>query len=209
MAAAPRRPSGFTLIEIMVVIAIIGLLMGLVAVTVTRQGQAGRVAECKARIEQLALLAESYSDRMGDYPPSRLAALGVRDGSPINEGIEAFVVALKSGNYSGRRPEERWLGNTDNDSSKTVKLVDDSHNLLEILDPWDNPFVYIANGDYEGECTYKLGEQDAGELVTVKAARNKLTSAFHQFDGFQIRSAGPDGIMGTEDDIANYEIEAP
>ena len=205
--ATRRLARGFTLIEIMVVIAIIGLLMGLVAVTVSRQGQAGRVAECKARIEQIALLVESYSDRMGDYPPSRLAALGVRDGNNVNEGIEALVVALKSPDYNGRRPEERWLGNTDDDSSKTVQMVDGSHNLLEILDPWDNPFVYIANADYDADWGYRFGDKSNSEVVSVRAAMNKLTNAYQQFDGFQLRSAGPDGIMGTDDDIANYEID--
>ena len=92
--SAARRAAGFTLLEIMVVIALIGLLLGLVAVAVGRQTEAGRIAECRARIEQFALLLESSKDRNGDYPPDRLAALGVRDGNTINEGIEAAVVAL-------------------------------------------------------------------------------------------------------------------
>ena len=76
--SAPRRAAGFTLLEIMVVIALIGLLLGLVAVAVGRQTEAGRIAECRARIEQFALLLESSKDRNGDYPPDRLAGWRAR-----------------------------------------------------------------------------------------------------------------------------------
>jgi prepilin-type N-terminal cleavage/methylation domain-containing protein len=204
-----RARRGFTLIEILVVIAIIGLLMGLVAVTVSRQGQAGRVTDCRARIEQVSLLLAAYADRTGDYPPSRLGRAGVTDGNGINEGIEALVVALKSPKWTGRRPEERWLGNGDGDNTKTAKLVDGSSGLLEILDPWDNPLIYIANADYREEFTYRFGTESGSEDLTVRAASNKLTGAPHQFDSFQILSAGPDGMPGTDDDLANYEIETP
>ena len=205
--ARPAARAGFTLIEILVVIAIIGLLMGLVAVTVSRQGQAGRVTDCKARIDTLSLLVSSYADRNGDYPPSRLAATGVTDGNGINDGIEALVVVLKGKAWSGRRPEERWLGNTDADFSKGLHLADGSSALLEVIDPWDNPLVYIASADYGSEFNYRFVTETGNEDQTVRSALDPLTGAPHQFDSFQILSAGPDGVLGTEDDIANYEID--
>jgi len=204
--SAARRAAGFTLLEIMVVIALIGLLLGLVAVAVGRQTEAGRIAECRARIEQFALLLESSKDRNGDYPPDRLAVLGVRDGNPINEGIEAAVVALRAASYGGKRPEERWLANGDDDNSKSLKSVDGSPALLELADPWDNPISYIVSRDYADSFTYRM-QSDAGtEDVTVHAATNPTTGAPWQFDSFQLRSAGPDGVFGTDDDLANYEI---
>ncbi|HTE05474.1 MAG TPA: prepilin-type N-terminal cleavage/methylation domain-containing protein [Planctomycetota bacterium] len=204
---APR--AGFTLIEILVVIAIIGLLMGLVAVTVSRQGQAGRKADCRARIDALGLLVASYADRNGDYPPSRLPAAGVTEGNGINDGIEALVVVFKGKAWAGRRPEERWLGNTDADAAKSLHLADGSSALLEVLDPWGNPLVYISNADYGAEFTYRFVTESGTEDSTVRSALDPLTGAAHQFDSFQILSAGPDGLPGTEDDLANYEIDEP
>jgi len=206
MSAAPRASRGFTLIEILVVIAIIGLLMSILVVSLGRQAEAGRIAECRARLEQIKLLAESYSDRVGDYPPSHLGVLGVKENNRINEGIEAFVAALKASSYAGRRPEEGWLANTDGDKDDSLKLVDGSHALLELVDPWDNPIVYIANGDYRDEFVYRFGAGSTSEDITLRAAINPLTGAPQQFDSFQLLSAGPDGQPGTDDDIANYEL---
>jgi prepilin-type N-terminal cleavage/methylation domain-containing protein len=203
----PRARRGFTLIEILIVIAIIGLLMSLVTFVIGRQSEAGRIAECRSRLAQVALLLESYADRMGDYPPSRLAALGVTDANAVNEGIEALVVALKSSEYTGRRPEERWLANGDQDRSEALRLADGSQALLELVDPWEQPLVYIAGSSYDEEFVYRFGEGARAEDVTLRAAMNPLTGAPHQYDSFQLRSAGPDGLLDTEDDIANYEIE--
>ncbi len=201
------RAAGFTLLEIMVVIALIGLLLGLVAVAVGRQSEAGRIAEARARLEQFALLLESYRDRTGDYPPATLALLGVRDANRVNEGSEAAVAALRAASYGGRRPEERWLGNGDADSSKALKSHDGSTALLELLDPWENPVAYFASRSYDEACTYRIGPEGAAEDVLLKAAVNRRTGAPWQFESFQLRSAGPDGLFGTDDDVANHEIE--
>ncbi|HZM00934.1 MAG TPA: prepilin-type N-terminal cleavage/methylation domain-containing protein [Planctomycetota bacterium] len=206
MAPSRRAQRGFTLIEILVVIAIIGLLMSILVVSLGRQAEAGRIADCRARLEQIKLLLESYANRVGDYPPSHLAPLGVKENNRVNEGVEALVVALKSSSYAGRRPEEIWLANTDGDKDDALKLADGSHALLELVDPWDNPIVYIANGDYRDEFVYRFGSGPTSEDFTLRAATNPLTQSPQQFDSFQLLSAGPDGLPGSEDDIANYEI---
>ncbi len=207
MSRTPRS-AGFSLIEILVVIAIIGLLLALVVASVGRQTEAGRITDCRARLEQFALLCESFKDRTGDYPPCRLAALGVKDGNPVNEGIEAAVAALRASSYGGRRPEERWLGNGDDDSTRSWKAADGSGALLELVDPWDGPVAYIAARDYDESFTFRAGAGTAAEDVALRAAINPLTGAPWHSDSFQLRSAGPDGVFGTDDDVANHEIRS-
>ena len=43
--------------------------------------------------------------------------------------------------------------------------------------------------------------------VEAHATKNTLTGAFHRFDTFQLRSAGADGVLDTDDDIANFEVD--
>jgi prepilin-type N-terminal cleavage/methylation domain-containing protein len=205
----PQRPAGFTLIEMLVVLAILGMLLGFAGVAMMRYLQTGNVTNCQARITAMALLLDSYADRMGDFPPGRLAALGITDANAVNEGSEALVAALRSEEWGGRRPEESWLGNVDADATQTKRFADGSRALLEFTDPWDNPIIYIVHGDYEGEALYRLSGDYGEEDVTARAARNPLTGGFHRFESYQLLSAGPDGLLGTEDDIANYEIASP
>jgi len=78
--------------------------------------------------------------------------------------------------------------------------------LLELVDPWDDPIAYIPASSYGDAFTYRLGEGGSSQDVTLQAEMNPKTRAPWQFDTFQLRSAGPDGDFGTDDDVANFEI---
>lgn len=199
--------AGFSLVEILVVLTIIGLLMSFSAVAVSRYRETGRITDCDARIQSLTLLAESHAERTGGYPPDRLEALGIAAvDNQVNEGIEACVAALRRQDYAGGRPAEKHLGNTDDDHGERLEAMDGSGALLELLDPWGNPLIYIVNDHYDQETLVLLDDGSSLiEPMPARAVTNPLTGAFHRFESFQIRSAGPDGLMDTEDDLGNFE----
>ena len=62
------------------------------------------------------------------------------------------------------------------------------------LKPELREHVELHRHFYRGSRTYMLQDMSTG--------------AFHRFESYQIRSAGPDGLLDTEDDLANYEIAA-
>ena len=68
-----RRPRGVTLIEVLVVVAVVGMLAAIAvpAVMYARQG-AGR-AQCAGNLRQMALALTGYGDIHGSFPPNVLA----------------------------------------------------------------------------------------------------------------------------------------
>ena len=79
-----NRARGFTLIEILVVIAVISVLAGLVGPMVFRNVGDARVAAAQAQIELLGLALEQY--RLdNDYYPSSAQGLDALRAPPVGE----------------------------------------------------------------------------------------------------------------------------
>lgn len=69
-APRKRRKDGFTLIEIMAVVLIMGLLMGLVGVSVFAQVEKARITAAGAKMKQIESALEFYRMDNFTYPPS-------------------------------------------------------------------------------------------------------------------------------------------
>lgn len=106
--------SGFTLLEVLVVIAIIGLLVGLVAPAALRQLGGARISVAKQSIERLGGILDMYKLDVGAYPATQdgLQAL-VSKPSDVNNWngpyVKSETAALDPWNhpYVYRSPSQR------------------------------------------------------------------------------------------------------
>lgn len=113
-----RAARGFTLIEIMAVVLIMGMLMALVGVNIAGQIDKARVATAKAQITQLESALEFYRMDNGRYPSSA-------------QGLDALV------NKPSGKPEPRSYP-----PGGYLKKKD------ALKDPWGEPFQYQSPGSH-------------------------------------------------------------
>ena len=108
--------AGFTLVEILVVIAIISLLAGVVLLNIAPQIGMGSQAAAKAQIQVLSSAATTYRMAHGRYPTQP-------------QGLEALVQKPSQEPIPENYPDGGYL------SGRVVPP-----------DPWKRPYVYLIPG---------------------------------------------------------------
>lgn len=72
-----KRQTGFTLVELLVVIAVIGLLIGLLLPAVQAARESSRRTQCKSNLRQIGLALTRYLDQQGErgkFPEAAIMA---------------------------------------------------------------------------------------------------------------------------------------
>ena len=113
---------GFTLIELMVVVIILGILAGLVVPRIMERPGQAKQTKAKIQIESLETALKLYKLDSGRYPDTE-------------QGLEALVQKPEAGNQHGSWREGGYL-----EKGRVP------------LDPWNNAFVYLspgAHGEYD------------------------------------------------------------
>jgi len=126
---------GFTLLEIMVVVAILALLAALVGPRIMGQSDKAKIDDTKVQIRNLESALKFYKLDNGVYPSTE-------------QGLQALVEKPTVGQAPKNYRSEGYL-----ESKKVPK------------DPWGNDFVYVSpgeHGDYD-LCSYGADGVKGGE----------------------------------------------
>ena len=107
---------GFTLIEIMVVVVILGILAGLIVPRIMDKPEEAKRTKAEIQIKALEQALKFYKLDNGSYPTTE-------------QGLQALVEPPSVGNLAKRWKEGGYL-----EKGKVPK------------DPWDNDFIYISPG---------------------------------------------------------------
>ena len=117
-----RGARGFTLIELMVVIVILGILAGLIIPRIMGRPDEARRAKARIQIESLETALKLYRLDNGSYPTTE-------------QGLQALVESPSAGQQAKNWRQGGYL-----ERNKVPK------------DPWDKEFVYLspgAHGDFD------------------------------------------------------------
>jgi prepilin-type N-terminal cleavage/methylation domain-containing protein/prepilin-type processing-associated H-X9-DG protein len=103
------RRKGFTLIEVLVVIAVVSLLMAVLMPALARARQQGKSVLCMSNLRQLAIAAQMYANGNDDYFP--MATVTEVDGSVYKVCAWDFTTVYDSANRYVE-PGLLWQGET-------------------------------------------------------------------------------------------------
>ena len=85
--------AGFTLVELMVVIAIIGMISSIVALNLTGTQETAKVAKAKADLKQIDSAIILYHSEASEYPSSLADLVHAREGhGALLDGGEAALI---------------------------------------------------------------------------------------------------------------------
>jgi general secretion pathway protein G len=135
MYGQKRSNSGFTLIELMVVIVILGILAGLIIPRIMGRPEEARQMKAKIQMESIETALRLYKLDNGSYPSTE-------------QGLQALVEPPAVGELPKSWREGGYL-----EKGKVPK------------DPWDNEYVYLSpgvHGDYD-LMSYGADGQPGGE----------------------------------------------
>lgn len=151
-----QKRRGFTLVEVLFVIAIIALLSSVVVVNIAESKQRSRDVQRKSDIEQIQLALRLYKDANGEYPfnppedNGKLSALSVLvpeylpslPNDPLNDGTTPVWAYENQNTYYYWSPGDVGLCNTGKKYTLWYRLETESEgNAISCVDLDDNSYT--------------------------------------------------------------------
>ena len=225
--------SGFTLVELLVVLLIVGMLAAILTPVVMQSLAKARTAAIKAEIDMLHMAIMNYKNEYWSFPPCFDTTFSAV--SPAGKHLQRLfprcttVPAQLAGPAAPLQPLDAiawWLlGYTQNPVSPLLpptdrqKLYDFDQSRLAGLvyhpsQKPESPYIYIDSTNYgtawpAAPVTYTVGSQTFTIPANAYTAQiDPSTGTFFNPDTFQILCAGRDGAFevagSNDDDVSNF-----
>jgi len=214
-SSPPRRSAcrAFTLVELLVVMAILTILAGMLIPAVNRARRTAKIASTKTLLAQICSALDRYNEDWGHYPPDYISGGTLLPFTPPEAVApsapayppEALYYYLANASLSRKHPYIEL--------QPEVQATDfNSNGIREIVDAWERPFLYnrpeFPGGggfNYAGDPTHNLTTFD---LFSVgpdgNTAGADLPSPRSNLSGF-CQQALTAGGGDSPDDISSWE----
>jgi prepilin-type N-terminal cleavage/methylation domain-containing protein len=189
-----RSGRGFTLIEMLTVIAIIGILVGLLIPTIAIVKKKARITQARSEAANLAGVICAYQQQNSIYPSSKASAdtasSMAADLTFTNGNSEVIIILLDIDDSAAptpvnpqhmRNPQRHVFLNAKMTGTTSGPGVGSDYNFR---DPWGTPYAITLDLNYDNDCADPVqGIQHVPVMVW---------------------SFGPDKLPGTKDDVKSW-----
>ena len=188
--------AGFTLVELLVVVTIVGLLVGLVSVAAPRAIESGMKAKAKGELTAIVAAVKAYKQEYGQWPaiesistdsagefgawygPSKWAS-----GTGLSRGKD--LIKILSGQNVGTGLGGAWPRPM---NPKLIRFLEGAQSDGTFLDPWGSQYCVKMDVNESGGLEYGTGNAGAENLrltvITVSLGKNKTQEDSPSVPGF-------------------------
>jgi len=167
---------GFSLVELLVVISIIGLLAGMASVAVPRAIEAGKKSKAKGDLTAIVAAVKAYKQEYGQWPVAKSKMDQATDefgswyGPPTTESESKDLMRILSGDMTVQKE-----GQTMN--PKGVRFLEGAKADGTFQDPWGNQYSVKMDTNESGGLEYygSSATQDniRVTVIAVSLGKNK------------------------------------
>jgi len=137
---------GFTLVELLVVISIVGLLAGLMSVAIPKAMEGGKKAKAKGELNAIVAAVKAYNQEYGRWPGSVTAT---SDTTFQDANSKSLLSALSGTN------------NALVENPKSVRFLEGASTDGTMKDPWGTQYLVVVDSDESNSMTYE------GKLISI------------------------------------------
>ena len=151
---ARSSQTGFTLVELLVVVTIIGLLVGLISVAVPKAIESGMKAKAKGELTSIVAAVKAYKQEYGRFPGDLSKTnLFASNSSP---DIKTFMKVLSG--------DSTALLDSQVANPKGVRFFEGAKTDGTMDDPWGGQYLVLVDSSDTGSLSYT----NAGSVVNLR-----------------------------------------
>ena len=149
--------TGFTLVELLVVISIVGMLAGLMSVAIPKAMEGGKKAKAKGELNAIVAAVKAYKQEYGRWPGSVAAT---SDTTFQDADSKSLLSALSGTN------------NALVENPKSVRLLEGASSDGTMNDPWGTQYLVAVDSDESNSMTYQ-GKMISISVLAVSFGKDK------------------------------------